>query len=161
MIWKSAPNAQTLPLTPSPRTSPPVIGMMRRTPWPISPTDVTPPIWAVMVKTYFVSSTGAMDRPNLRGKADLVHHALRQPGRQQRKRDQYHQPHQVGRHERDHALEDGGKGHVLDHALDDEDVHTDRRMDQAEFHRHHDDDAEPDRVEAEMGNHREDDRHRQ
>ncbi len=34
-------------------------------------------------------------------------------------------------------------------------------MDEAKFHRHHDDHAEPDRVEAEMGDHRKDDRHRQ
>src|SRR5450759_5185655 len=127
MIWKSAPNAQTLPFTSSPRTSPPTIGMMRRTPWPISPAEVTPPIWAVMVKTYLVSSAGAMDQSGLlvSGAGTLVsHHALRQPGRQQRKGDQDHQPDQVGRHERDHALEDRGKGHVLDHTLDDKDVHS-------------------------------------
>ena len=49
----------------------------------------------------------------------------------------------------------------LHHAFDDKHVHPDRRMDQPEFHRHHDDDAEPDRIEAEVGDDREDDRHRQ
>src|SRR5713226_7075958 len=92
---------------------------------------------------------------------ELPHHALWQPGRQQRKQDQDHQPDEVGRHERDHAPENRGKRHVLDDALDHEDVHPDRWMDQAEFHRHHDDDAEPDRIEAEMGDHRKDDRHGQ
>src|SRR5688572_29943565 len=60
MIWKSAPKAQTLPLTPSPFTSPPVIGMIRRTPVPISPAEVTSPIRTVMVKTYLVSSWGVV-----------------------------------------------------------------------------------------------------
>src|SRR6185369_16955535 len=49
--------------------------------------------------------------------------------------------------------------HVLHHALDHEHIHADRRMDQAELDRHHDDDAEPNRIEAEMDNDREDDRH--
>src|SRR5665647_3722075 len=84
-----------------------------------------------------------------------------QPERQDREGDQDHQPDQVGDDERDHALEDRGETHVLHHALDDKHVHADRRMDQPEFHRHHDDDAEPDRVEAEMDNDREDDRHGQ
>ena len=57
---KSAPKAQTLPLIPSPFTSPPMIGMIRRTPVPISPADVTSPIRAVMVKTYLVSSFGVV-----------------------------------------------------------------------------------------------------
>ena len=59
------------------------------------------------------------------------------------------------------ALEDGGEAHVLDRGLDDEDVHADRRMDQAEFDRHDDDDPEPDRIEAERRHDRKDDRHRQ
>ena len=46
---------------------------------------------------------------------------------------------------------------VLHHALDDEHVHADGRMDQPELHRHDDDDAEPDRVEAQMHDDREDD----
>src|SRR5690348_1625381 len=121
MIWKSAPNGSTLPLI-SPRTSPPVIGMMRRTPWPMSPAVVTSAMRAVMVKTYLVSSVGFI-------RCSVDHHARRQPGREQREGDQDHQPHQVGRHERDHAAEDGGEGDVLHHALDDEDVHANRRMD--------------------------------
>jgi hypothetical protein len=52
-------------------------------------------------------------------------------------------------------LKDRRETHVLDHALDHEHVHADRRMDQPEFDRHHDDDAEPDRIEAERRDHRE------
>src|SRR5215210_2267939 len=96
----------------APRTSPPVIGIIRRTPWPISPVVVTPAMWAVMVNTYLVCNAGVIGDPNIRvsGQASLVsHHALRQPGRQQRKHDQDDQPNQIGRHERDHASEDRGK----------------------------------------------------
>src|SRR6266540_4230505 len=100
---------------PSPFTVPPVIGMMRRTPCPISPADVTPSIWAVMVKTYLVRRTGVIELMNPR-------HPRRQPGRQQRKRDQDHQPDQIRRHERNHAAEDRRERHILDHALDDKDV---------------------------------------
>src|SRR5271170_3291019 len=89
------------------------------------------------------------------------HHALRQPGREQRERDQDDETHQIGRDERDHALEDGGKRNIFHHALDDEDVHADRRMNQPQFHRHHDDDAEPDRIKSQMRHHRKDDRHGQ
>src|SRR5690242_19723656 len=60
MIWKSAPDGRILPLMPSPRISPPITGMTRRTPWPISPALMTGPISAVMVKTYRVESTGIM-----------------------------------------------------------------------------------------------------
>src|SRR6185436_18576356 len=67
----------------------------------------------------------------------------------------------IGDDERNHAAKDGGERHVLDHAFYDKDVHADRRMDQAEFDRHHDDDAEPDRIKTEMRHHREDDRHGQ
>src|SRR5262245_33638137 len=102
MTWKSAPNGSTLPLIP-PLTSPPMIGMIRRTPWPMSPAVVTSAMRAVMVKTYLVSSVGAIPKTLMR------HHARRQPGREQREGDQDHQPHQVGRHERDHATEDGGE----------------------------------------------------
>src|SRR5665647_1173521 len=75
--------------------------------------------------------------------------------------DQDHQPDQVGDDEGDYALENRGETHVLDYAFDDKDVHADRRVDQPEFHRHYDDDAEPDRVKAEMDDDREDDRHGQ
>src|SRR5947209_3316892 len=130
-----------------------MMGMMRRTPWPMSPAVVTSAMCAVMVNTYLVSSTGAITNPLMR------HHARRQPGGEQREGDQDHQPHQVGRHEGDHAAEDGREGDVLHHALDDKDVHADRWMDQAELDRHDDDDAEPDRIEAEMHDDGEDDWH--
>src|SRR5437016_13088140 len=117
MIWKSAPKAKTLPLMPTPFTSPPVIGMMRRTPLPISPAVGTSPMRAVMVKTYLVSSCGVIALVNPR------RHPRRQPGRQQRERDQDHQPDQVRRHERNHAAEDGRERYVLHDTLDDEDVH--------------------------------------
>src|SRR5262249_46524897 len=84
-----------------------------------------------------------------------------QPQSEDREGDQDHQPNQVGNDEGDHALEDGGKTHVFYHAFDDKDVHAHRRMDQPEFDGHDDDDAEPDRVEAEMGNDRKDDGHGQ
>src|SRR4051794_28291150 len=109
-----------------------MIGMMRRTPVPISPAEVTSPMRAVMVKTYLVCRTGVIE---------LVHpghHALRQPGRQQRKRNQNDQPDEVRRHERNHAAEDRGERYVLYDTLDDKYVHADRRMDQAKLHRHHD-----------------------
>src|ERR1700761_1310269 len=124
MIWKSAPNGQTLPLMPSPFTSPPVIGMMRRMPEPISPAVVTGPMLAVMVKTYLVSRTGLIR---------LSNHAHRQPGCQQREQDQDHQPDQVGDHERQHADEDRGHVDVLDHALDHEHVHAYRWMNEPKF----------------------------
>src|SRR5262245_49169874 len=132
-----------------------MMGMMRRTPWPMSPAVVTSAMRAVMVKTYFVSSVGAIPSPLMR------HHARRQPGGEQRKGDQDHEAQEVREHEGDDAAEDGGEGDVLYHALDDKDVHADGRMNQAELDRHHDDDPEPDRVEAEMHDDGEDDRHRQ
>src|SRR5665213_2173822 len=82
-----------------------------------------------------------------------------QPQRYDREGDQDHQPDQVGEDEGDYALENRGETHVLHHALDDKDVHADRRMDEAEFDAHDDDDAKPDRIEAEMGHHRENDGH--
>src|SRR6202166_3074263 len=148
MVWKSAPTGKIVPFMPGPWTSPPRTGMTRRTPWPVSPATIGLPTWMARLKTYFVASAGAMGRPSL-----MRHHALRQPGREQRKGDQDQQPDEVGRHERNNALEDGGKGHVVDHAFYHKYVHADRRVDQAQFHRHHDDDPEPDRVEAEMGDH--------
>src|SRR3954466_1222643 len=152
MVWKSAPNGSTLPVI-VPVTSPPMIGMMRRMPMPVSPAVTTSPMRAVTVKTYLVFSAGMVIASPL----SMRHHPRRQPCRQQREGDQDHQAHEVCRHERDHALEDGGEGDVLHHALDDEDVHAHRRMDQAELDRHDDDDAEPDRVETEMHDHGEDD----
>src|ERR1700739_1007726 len=131
MIWKSAPKAQTLPLIPAPRTSPPITGIIRRTPVPISPADVTLPIWAVTVKTYLVESCGSMkalfylrmilseNRYPLFRIMRLSDHALRQPGRQQWKQDQNHQPDQVGDHKRQHTDKNRRHVDVLDHALDD------------------------------------------
>src|SRR5450755_2106036 len=86
-------------------------------------------------------------------------HVLRQPERDDRKGDEDDQADDVGAHERQHAFEDGGEAHVLDDALDDEYVHSDRRVDEAELDRNDDDDAEPDRIEAERGNDRKDDGH--
>src|SRR5215203_2529205 len=100
MIWKSAPNANTLPLTASPRTSPPRIGMIRRTPLPVSPAVVTSPMRTVSVKTYLVASSGILELP---------HHALRQPQRQYRKCNQDHKADQVGDDERRHALKNRGE----------------------------------------------------
>src|SRR5215813_15075007 len=76
-------------------------------------------------------------------------HVGRQPKRKYRKRNENDESDQVGDDERQHAIENGRDLHVLDHALDDEDVHADRRMDEAELDRHDDDDAEPDRIETE------------
>src|SRR4051812_47960622 len=84
-----------------------------------------------------------------------------QPERDNRQGDEDHQPDQVGHDEGNHAPENGGETHVFNDAFDDEHIHADRRMDQAELDRHDDDDAEPDRVEAELGDHGKDDRHRQ
>src|ERR1043165_1910940 len=77
-------------------------------------------------------------------------HPRRQEQRDDREYDQNYEPQDVSEDERHHAIEDGGDPGIIDHALDDEDVHADRRVDQAELDRHHDDDAEPDRVEAEL-----------
>src|SRR5882757_4882498 len=85
-------------------------------------------------------------------------HMRGEPERQNREGDQDRQPDQVGDNERHYAVKDGRYLDVVDHALDDEDVHADRRMNEAEFHRHDNDHAEPDRIEAERFDHREDDR---
>src|SRR5690349_8320908 len=84
-----------------------------------------------------------------------------QPDGDDREDDQDDQPQDVRGDEGQHALEDRRERDVLDHALDHEHVHPDRWMDQAKLDGHDDDDAEPDRVEAEMGHHGEDDRHGQ
>ena len=88
----------------------------------------------------------------------LVSHVRGQVEREYRERDQNDQPDEIGDDERQHAEKYRREAHVLHHALDDEYVHADRRMDEPELHRHHDDDPEPDRVEAELHDHREDDR---
>src|SRR6201982_1162640 len=107
-----------------------------------------------------VSNHGACDHRSVSLKdRSASHHLLRQPGSQQRKYDQNDQSNEVGYDKRDHALEDGGEGYVLHHALDDKDVHTDRRMNEAEFHRHDNNDAEPDRVKSQLRDDRKDHRH--
>src|SRR5271169_7082451 len=97
--------------------------------------------------------------PNYISKSAL--HMRGQPKRNYREGDQDHQPDQVRDDKGNNALEDRREADVLNHAFYDEYVHADRRMDQPEFHRHHDDDAEPDRIEAEMGDDWEDNRHGQ
>src|SRR5665647_2473432 len=69
-------------------------------------------------------------------------HPARQIEGDDRKADQDREADEVGNHERNYAQEYGRETHVLHHALDDKDVHADRRMDQPEFDRHDDDDAE-------------------
>src|SRR6185312_6970505 len=86
-------------------------------------------------------------------------HMRGQPEGDDGKGDQDDEPDDIGDDERHHALENRDKTHVLDHALDDENIHADRRMDEPELHRHDDDDAEPDRVEAEMRDDRENNGH--
>src|SRR6476469_4769580 len=71
------------------------------------------------------------------------------------------QSNQIGDDKRQHAFEDRGEIDVLNDAFYHKNDHADRRMDEAKFHSHHDDDAEPDRVEAEVCDDREDDGHRQ
>src|SRR5204862_292776 len=60
-----------------------------------------------------------------------------------------------------HAIEDGRYLGVIDHALDDKDIHADRRMNETELDRHYDDDSEPDGIEAKLRDDRKDDRHRE
>src|SRR6185312_7515674 len=85
-------------------------------------------------------------------------HVRGQPEGQNRECNQDDKPDDVREDEGDYAFENGGETHVLHHAFYHEHVHPDRRMDEAELHRHHDDHAEPDRIESEMGDDREDDR---
>src|SRR4029078_1925135 len=66
-----------------------------------------------------------------------------------REDDQDDQSQNVGQYKRHDAEKDRRDFHILDHSLDHEDVHADRRVDQAMLHRHDDDHAEPDRIEAE------------
>src|SRR5262245_26640242 len=85
-------------------------------------------------------------------------HLRGQPQRQDRKGDEDNQPDKIGQDERNDAPEYRRKGDVLDDAFYHEHVHPDRRMDQTELDGHHDDNAEPDRVEAQMRDDRKDDR---
>src|SRR5215469_5679341 len=71
--------------------------------------------------------------------------------------DEQDETHQVGEDERYDPIEDRRDLDVLDHTLDHEHVHTDRRMNEAELDRHYDDDAKPDRIEPELFDHREND----
>src|SRR4029079_11063278 len=84
-------------------------------------------------------------------------HLRRQPQGDDGKGDQDDQPQNIRDDERQHAIKNGRDLHVLDHAFYDEDVHADGRVDQPELHRHDDDDAEPDRVEAQLLDDRKDD----
>src|SRR4051812_8546539 len=74
-------------------------------------------------------------------------HMRGQPGGQDREADEDHEPDQVGDDERNNTAENGRESDVLHHALDDEDDHADRRVNEAKLDRHDDDDAEPDRIE--------------
>src|SRR5262249_24097277 len=74
------------------------------------------------------------------------------------KRNQDDQAQDIGDDERQHAVEDGRNLHVLHHAFYHEDVHADRRVNEAELDRHHDDHPEPDRVESELFDDGKDDR---
>src|SRR5262249_2843126 len=98
---------------------------------------------------------------NLLCRSDANSHARREPQRDDRKGYQNDQPNEVGHDERQDAGEDRREVYVLDHAFYDEHDHSHGRMDQPQLHRHHDDDAEPDRVETEFLDHRKDDRDRQ
>src|SRR5512144_2764201 len=61
-----------------------------------------------------------------------------------RKSDENDEAEDIGDDERQYAVEDGRNLHVLDYAFYYEDVHADRRMDEAELDRHDNDDPEPD-----------------
>src|SRR3569832_1308758 len=106
-------------------------------------------------------------RPALRNRWGLFFysasrlHARGQPQRDDREGDQDDQPDQVGDDEGQYALEDGGEFDVLLHALDDEDDHSDRGVDQPELNRHDDDDSEPERNETKKGDDREEEQHGQ
>src|SRR5262245_7164127 len=80
----------------------------------------------------------------------MASHFRGQIERDDGKRNQNNQPQDIGDDERQHTVEDGRYLHVLHDALDHEDVHADRRMDEAELDRHDDDDAEPDGIESEL-----------
>src|SRR5580704_7541311 len=93
--------------------------------------------------------------------SEVILHQARQVKRNGGKRDQDHETDHVGRDERQDAFEDGREAYVFDRGLDDEDVHSDGRMDEPEFDRHDDDDSEPDRVETERRDDGEDNGHGQ
>src|ERR1700761_5152861 len=80
-----------------------------------------------------------------------LHHVRWQPERQRWKRNQDDQTNQVGEDERQPASENRREADGLYHPLDHEHVHADRRMNEPKFDRHDDDDAEPDRIEAQLG----------
>src|SRR3954453_7903658 len=85
-------------------------------------------------------------------------HLRRQVERDDRKGNQNDEAEDIGDDEREYAVEDGRNLHILDHAFYHEDVHADWRMDEAELHRHHDDDTEPDWIEPKLFDHGKDDR---
>src|SRR5919107_6178657 len=63
-------------------------------------------------------------------------HQARQPGCENRECDQDGKPDQIRNDEGDNTIENGRDVYVLHDALDDEDIHSDRWMDQSEFDRH-------------------------
>src|SRR5205085_11627379 len=85
------------------------------------------------------------------------HHAW-QPQRKPRKRHQNGQAQDVGPHERQHPAEDGRRAELGDERSQDEHVHADGGADEADLDHAHDDDAEPDRIEAQVHDDREEDR---
>src|SRR5690606_6573434 len=75
--------------------------------------------------------------------------------------DEYDEPDDVRQHERYHPAKDRHEAQIARDRVDDEYVHSHRRRDQPQFDRHHDDDTEPDRVEAKLHDDRIDDWHQQ
>src|ERR1700747_2272208 len=90
-----------------------------------------------------------------------MEHSRWQVGGKDRETDEQEQTHQVGEDERYDPIEDRRDLDVLNDTLDDEHVHTDGRMNETELDRHHDDHAKPDWIEAELFDHRENDRNGQ
>src|SRR6267143_1709264 len=88
------------------------------------------------------------------------HHA-RQPQREPRESDQDGEAKDVGPHERQHAAENGRRAHLGKQRPEHEHVHADRRADESDLDHAHDDDSEPDRVETQMHDDREEHRDRQ
>src|ERR1700728_2489439 len=85
----------------------------------------------------------------------------RQIERDDREGNKDNQPAEVGDDEGNDAIKDCREVDVANYALDDEHDHAHRGMDQPKLHRHDNDDAEPDRVEAKLLDDRKDDRHGQ
>src|SRR5439155_9638660 len=69
------------------------------------------------------------------------------------------QAHAVDGHERQHAVEDGAGGHLWQQRVEHEEVHADRRADEADLDHHHDQDAEPDGIDPQVHDEREEHRH--